>query len=318
MRLSGERKKMLEKIRDRKSVLIGGAVALMMIAAVSCSSDSEEVQDRTGLATVAPVSQITNVPAGTIFAPSSEGIPIGLNDFARVASSQINGNFQQVGIAVSGRGTVAADPDIATLSLRIEARELTVSEARQVVAEGMQSARTALIAAGVAEDDIATRNFSIQPQSTWVERKSALGDYGESVIVGYIVSNAVDVTIRDLDNVGAVIDQVSEAAGDEARINGISFGLDNPAEYGDTARDLAARDAHDKAELYARILGVELGPVVFLQETGRTSPSGVTMKSGASFAEDSSAFAPTQISSGDVDVTASVSAVFAIVIPAVQ
>ena len=132
------------------------------------------------------------------------------------------------------------------------------------------------------------------------------------------MSNSVDVTIRDLDNVGAVIDQVSEASGDDVRINGISFGLDNPAEYGDTARDLAARDAHDKAELYARILGVELGPVVFLQETGGTSPSAVTIQSSAAYAEDSRAFAPTQISSGGVDVTASVSAVFAIVIPAVQ
>jgi uncharacterized protein YggE len=183
----------------------------------------------------------------------------------------------------------------------------------------MDSARNALTGAGVAEDDIITRNFSIQPQSTYVERDSALGKYGESVIIGYIVSNSVEVTIRDLDEAGNVIDQVSEAAGDEVRINGISFGLDNPSLYGDTARDLAARDAHDKAELYARILGVELGPVVYLQETGGTSPAPQFAITQAAFAEDSArGFAPTQISSGDVDVTASLSAVFAIVIPAAR
>ena len=286
-----------------------------MVAAVACGSG---LDDDGALATVAPIAPITNVPAGTIFAPSSEAIPIGFNDFARVAASQVNGAFQQVGIAVSGRGTVAVDPDIAILSLRVEARETTVSEARQVAATAMESARAALTGAGVAEDDIVTRNFSIQPQFTFVERDSALGKYGESVIIGYIVSNSVEVTIRDLDNVGTVIDEVSEAAGDEVRINGISFGLDNPALYGDTARDLAARDAHGKAELYARILGVELGPVVFLQETGGTSPVAVPAPMMA-FTEDSvRSFAPTQISSGDVDVTASVSAVFAIVIPAVQ
>ncbi|MCH8817984.1 MAG: SIMPL domain-containing protein [Chloroflexi bacterium] len=306
---------MLEIIRNRKSVFVGGAVALTMVAAVACGSG---LDDDGALATVAPIAPITNVPAGTIFAPSSEAIPIGFNDFARVAASQVNGAFQQVGIAVSGRGTVAVDPDIAILSLRVEARETTVSEARQVAATAMESARAALTGAGVAEDDIVTRNFSIQPQFTFVERDSALGKYGESVIIGYIVSNSVEVTIRDLDNVGTVIDEVSEAAGDEVRINGISFGLDNPALYGDTARDLAARDAHGKAELYARILGVELGPVVFLQETGGTSPVAVPAPMMA-FTEDSvRSFAPTQISSGDVDVTASVSAVFAIVIPAVQ
>ena len=152
-----------------------------------------------------------------------------------------------------------------------------------------------------------------------MERDSAIGKYGESVIIGYIVSNSVEVTIRDLDEVGNVIDKVSEAAGDEVRINGISFGLDNPALYGDTARDLAARDAHDKAELYARILGVELGPVVYLQETGGTSPEPMFAVAEASFFGDSArSFAPTQVSPGDVDVTASVSAVFAIVIPAAQ
>ena len=306
---------MLEIIRNRKSVFVGGAVALTMVAAVACGSG---LDDDGALATVAPIAPITNVPAGTIFAPSSQAIPIGFNDFARVAASQVNGAFQQVGIAVSGRGTVAVDPDIAILSLRVEARETTVSEARQVAATAMESARAALTGAGVAEDDIVTRNFSIQPQFTFVERDSALGKYGESVIIGYIVSNSVEVTIRDLDNVGTVIDEISEAAGDEVRINGISFGLDNPALYGDTARDLAARDAHGKAELYARILGVELGPVVFLQETGGTSPVAVPAPMMA-FTEDSvRSFAPTQISSGDVDVTANVSAVFAIVIPAVQ
>lgn len=308
---------MLKKIRNRKFVFIAAAVALMMVAAVACSSDSEV--DDGGLATVAPVGPITNVPSGTVYAPSSEAIPIGFNDFARVAASQASGGFQQVGISVSGHGTVLVDPDIATLNLRVEARELTVSEARQVAAEAMVRARTALTGAGVAEDDIVTRNFSIQPQSTYVERDSALGKYGESVIIGYIVSNSVEVTIRDLDEVGNVIDQVSEAAGDEVRISGISFGLNNPALHGDTARDLAARDAHDKAELYARILGVDLGPVVFLQETSGTSPDPTFAVAQSAFAEDAArSFAPTQISSGDVDVTASVSAVFAIVIPAAQ
>jgi len=310
---------MLEKIRTRKSLFIGGAIALMMVATVACSSDSNESGGEDGLASVAPIDQITSVPAGTIYAPSTEAIPIGFNDFARVAASQVSGGFQQVGISVSGHGTVAVDPDIATLSLRVEARETTVSEARQVAAEAMDSARHALTDAGVAQDDIITRNFSIQPQTTYVERDSAIGKYGESVIIGYIVSNSVEVTIRDLDEVGNVIDKVSEAAGDEVRINGISFGLDNPALYGATARDLAARDAYDKAELYARALGVELGPIVYLQETGGTSPEPMFAVAEASFFGDSArSFAPTQVSPGDVDVTANVSAVFAIVIPAAQ
>jgi len=58
--------------------------------------------------------------------------------------------------------------------------------------------------------------------------------------------------------------------------------------------------------------------VVYLQETGGTSPAPQFAVAEAAFAADSRSFAPTQISSGDVDVTAGVSAVFAIVIPAAQ
>ncbi|MFP6678610.1 MAG: SIMPL domain-containing protein [Dehalococcoidia bacterium] len=304
---------MLEIIRDRTLAILGAAIALVLITSVACSSDTN---DKSSLSTVEPIAQITNVPAGTIFAPSSEGVPVGLNDLASVSARQIGGNLQQVGIAVSGRGTVAVDPDIATLSIHVEARETTVSKARQIAAEAMDRALKALKRSGVNESDIVTRNFSIQPQSTYVERVSDLGEYGQSIIIGYVVSNSIEATIRNLDDVGEVIDSASEDAGDEIRINWITFGLDNPAVYGDTARELAAHDAHANAELYARTLGVELGPVVYLQETGGTSPAPSYGATASGFSEDfARSFAPTQISSGDVDVTASVSVVFAIVVP---
>lgn len=57
---------MLEKIRTRKSLFIGGAIALMMVAIVACSSDSNEAGGEDGLAPVAPIGQITNVPLSLI------------------------------------------------------------------------------------------------------------------------------------------------------------------------------------------------------------------------------------------------------------
>ena len=45
----------------------------------------------------------------------------------------------------------------------------------------------------------------------------------ESVIVGYQVNNQLTVKVRDLDSVGVIIDQVTEAGGNLTRFQGLSF-----------------------------------------------------------------------------------------------
>ena len=71
---------------------------------------------------------------------------------------------QQTGIAVTGSGSVTVTPDIAVLTIGIEATRETVAEARDEAAQATESLRTSLVGNGVAERDIATRSFNIFPQ----------------------------------------------------------------------------------------------------------------------------------------------------------
>ncbi len=229
------------------------------------------------------------------------------------APSPAIGSSQQQGIWVDGIGSLDVEPDIATLSVGVESRESTVSAARAAAAEAIQSVVDAVRAEGVAADDIKTTSFFISPQTIYREVRDVNGSYSQPEIIGYIVSNQLSVTIRDLDNVGNVVDSAAEHAGDLVRINNIQFAVDDTSQYAVSLRQLAAVDARAKAEIYAEAMGVQLGSLIFLMETGSSAPrvafDGDFAVAEASFARS----APTPFFGGDQALTSRIQAVFEIV-----
>src|SRR4030042_1226118 len=109
---------------------------------------------------------------------------------------------QQDGIWVSGTGKVDAIPDIAEITLGIEAQAVTVAEAQAKATEAMNKVVAALKDSGVEDKDIQTQYYSISEVTKWDK------DVSESVITGYKVTNTVVVKVRDVENAGAVIDAV--------------------------------------------------------------------------------------------------------------
>ncbi|MEC8891098.1 MAG: SIMPL domain-containing protein, partial [Chloroflexota bacterium] len=118
------------------------------------------------------------------------------------------------------------------------------------------------------------------------------------------------VKIRDLENVGQIVDKAADAGGDLVRINGISFTVENDDQYLSALRKQAVEDAFKKANQYASLTGVELGAILSLSETGNPSVQ--------SFAEMDygmramAAPAPSSISGGELEITLSVNVVFSI------
>lgn len=167
---------------------------------------------------------------------------------------------QQTGIWVTGQGEAMAVPDLALLSLGIEAQAGTVSEAQAQAIEAMGKVMEALKNNGVAEKDIQTQRFSIYPITKWIR------DEEEEEIIGYRVTNMVLAKIREVDEAGAIIDAVAQAGGDYTRIQGISFTIDDPAPYYEEARTEALEDAENKAEQLADLAGVRLGKPTYISE----------------------------------------------------
>ncbi len=240
------------------------------------------------------------------------------------------GLVQGTGLHVTGSGQATAEPDLAVLHLGAEASAKSVAEARNTVALAMNGVIAVLRAQGVAETDIQTSSFSIQPEYTYEEvvKTAAGGSMSieggalgarepdgptttirrtERVLVGYRVSNTLTVKVRDLDSIGPVIDGVTEAGGDATRINSIQFTLEDPSALAERARILAIEDAVAKARQFASVAGFELGKLQFITELG-----GGVFNQGVVRAESFSVAAATVISPGELDVTMTVQAVWAI------
>ena len=133
----------------------------------------------------------------------------------------------------------------------------------------------------------------------------------ERVIIGYEVSNQLTVKLRDLDEAGSVIDEVTAAGGDLIRFNGINFTIDDTDALQDQARSAAISDMMDKANQVANLTGVELGKLIHISETGGQPRVAFESLERLSFATAAKS-APTPIMGGELEVTVTVQALYAI------
>jgi uncharacterized protein YggE len=214
---------------------------------------------------------------------------------------EVNVNNQQEGISVNGEGKVTVTPDIATVSLGIEAQAATVGEAQSEASSAMDRVMGALNNNGVADKDIQTQYFNISQLTRWDDNTQ------QQVTIGYSVTNTVAAKIRELDKVGTIIDAVAAAGGDYARVNSIAFSIDDPTTYQEEARDRAMTNAKNKAEQLASLAGVKLGPPTYISESSNVP--------GPIYQSATTAPAPaptTPITPGELDVTVDVQVAYSI------
>jgi uncharacterized protein YggE len=217
---------------------------------------------------------------------------IGASLFSRpgIAQAQAVGVPGLRQITVVGSGEVKVTPDIATVQIGVETSAATTKEA---LAQNTAQA-TAIIdqikQLGVDPKDIQTSGFSISP---------TYNDTGREV-TGYTVSNMVSVTIRNLSQAGALLDQVVQAGAN--RIYGVSFSVADPSAALSQARDKAVADAKARAEQLAKASGAALGQVLVITENVGASPVPMPMFDRAAAA----AGAPVPVQAGEQSYSAQI------------
>lgn len=205
-------------------------------------------------------------------------------------------------LVTSGRAEVRAEPDLAVFTAGVDTRATTVEEARAANAQIMNAVRAKLLAAGADEKLLQTRGFRVNPE--WQHNPQD----GSRTLIGYVVSHTLEVTVTDLNMLGALLDTALQAGANQ--LSGPTFGLSNQADVEARALTEAIRKARAKAEVMARAAGVFLQRVVQINEHV-AAPFGGAMEMSlarASFADA----APTTISPGEIAVTATVNMTFEI------
>jgi uncharacterized protein len=167
-------------------------------------------------------------------------------------------------IVVSGEGSVSVRPDYAQVRTGVTTRAKTVKEAVDANSKLMAAVIAALKDAGIADKDIQTSRFSIQPVYAPQEPRT------EPRLTGYSVSNQVTATIREIGKVGDVLDRAIAAGATDA--GNIAFLVSDPSKALDQAREAAVADARRKAEVYAKASGVRLGRVEWITEDAAGGP----------------------------------------------
>ena len=187
-------------------------------------------------------------------------------------------------ISIEGRGEVAAAPDMAMVTSGVTTQGATAREALDANTAAMAELIAALKGTGIADRDIQTSGFSVNPNYVYSDDRDANGYTLPPKINGYQVSNTVTVKVRQLEDLGAILDQ-SVTVGANT-VNGVSFSVADPSELLNKAREAAFADATAKAELYAKAAGTTLEDIVSISEKqGFNDPQPYPMYARAEMAD---------------------------------
>jgi len=208
-------------------------------------------------------------------------------------------------ISVSGTVTKTASPELAYITLSIETLDKSASKSQSDNAIQANQVMAALENAGIAEDDIETSSYNVREEFEWNESMR------KSVSVGYKTTNTIRVKVRDLDQVGNVIDVVVNAGANN--ISNVSFALtkETQAELRTMALKDASENARTKAQSIASGLGIGVGQVYSASESSSYATPSYARNYAMEDAVAGSA-APTPITPGDIEFSATVSVQFEI------
>ena len=202
-------------------------------------------------------------------------------------------------ISITGNGSATSPPDMATINTGVVTQGKNAADAMKANNEIMAKLMAALKAQKIPAKDIQTSDFSVSPQYARDDRGRT-----QQEIVGYRVSNQVRVVIRNLPELGKVLDTLVSTGSN--RVSGISFGITDSDGILNEARNNAIADARSKANLYAQALGIKVGKVVSVSESSVIAPR------PQFFARAAMADSAVPIASAEQELTATSDLVFAI------
>lgn len=175
--------------------------------------------------------------------------------FAQLTQPTVGGSGTLLNISSSAEATRI--PDIARISAGVVTQAVDSNSALRANAQQMDKVMVAIKRAGIAERDVQTSGVNLNPQYKYEDNKAPQ-------IIGYQASNTVNIKVRDISKLGAVLDGLSEHGANQ--INGPMFSIDQPEPVYDQARMDALKKAQMRAETYAKNLNLKVVRIVSIDE----------------------------------------------------
>lgn len=205
-------------------------------------------------------------------------------------------------ISVSGEGIAAVAPDMAVIALTVLREAETARAALDANNAAMNDVLAAMKDAGIAERDLQTGAFSIQPRWFYPEAKN--GRTEPPSIIGYTVNNTLTVRIRDLAILGQVLDTSVSLGVNQG--GDVQFTNDDIDKVRDAARLDAVAKAKAKAEQMAAALGIGLGRITQISENSYSPPPMPMMRAEMAMAAKAANDVPIAAGENEYRVTVNV------------
>ena len=209
-------------------------------------------------------------------------------------------------IQVSGNGSVTGTPDRVQISFAVETDNPDVKIAQANNAVAMNNVVDTLAAAGIPPGQMKTADYSITP----VYQTDNNGIFSNTITT-YQVTNTLQITLRDTNTTGQVIDTAVAAGANQ--VNSIQFMLSD--EQAQALRSQALSKAIANARADADTAAAALNVTITGTQTADISQGYTPVLYGnydTLAASSKAAAAPTPIQSGDITVTAQVSVTYLI------
>ena len=217
-----------------------------------------------------------------------------------LAFSQTTGSDKNT-LQVNGKGQVTAIPDVANITITVETTKKTASEAVKDNAEKMNMVMSEIKSKIGKDDKLSTSGYSLSPIYSYDDK------IGRSILTGYTVSNSILIRIKNLKEVGNLIDSATQVGAN--RIDSLSFDTDKREEYRRQALVKAVQDARETADIVSYAAGVSIVKIL------QISPSydvPIPIYKDFAVAREAAAPPPTQIEPGELVINATVNIVFEI------
>lgn len=161
-------------------------------------------------------------------------------------------------MTLQGEGSVMAEPDIAVVTLGVQTVDKDLKIAQSNNSQVINNIISMLKDMGINESDIKTYSYNIRKKYDYIN--------GEQIDKGYEVEYILEITIRNIQQVGEVVDTAVENGANVIR--GISFDVEDISNYYLQALNLALADAIEKAESMSIKLGVKIDqiPIKIVEE----------------------------------------------------
>ena len=202
-----------------------------------------------------------------------------------------NDRHNQQTVKVTGEATLQATPDQAIITLGVQTENVDPKLAQQENAQTISEIITVLKELGIAETNIKTSDYRIDPQYNYIE--------GKEIFKNYKVHHMLQIKTKDIEKVGSIIDAAVKRGANS--VSNIRFSLANSDSYYNQALTIALNNAYEKALTLTRAIDAPLHPIPIQMEE-LSAPTPPVTYQATSYVKASS----TPVMPGELQITATI------------